>query len=324
VQCLERTTVSSSVNRHSTFGVNTVRYSWNVTPGCGGLVYFVNGQEVGKSGSANISVPTSRYLSIRIRVGRFGTTFGDFGRQFVLAGRFVTYTPGLQPRVQSTSGAGSQFDATARRVTEAVKTKFMDDFVGKRLEIHEAPPGVDLTSLPPFDFLDPTAPTENPGDGNETNGDFRGYSAVDNGPTGFALAVESGIGTDVLAHELGHAVLEKASEAGERISTSGPRLVDELERARLAKRASGTNTVSCRDSYALSTKGEYFAEGTAAALGDELALCGVSHADELTRPFLTSHDRRLDCLVRVVYTLPPPSSTALSCSVVLSPGSATR
>jgi hypothetical protein len=326
-RCLENTSVTTSVNRRTTLGVNTVRYTWTVTPGCGGLVYFVNGQEVGRSGSADIDVTTSRFLSVRVRVGRFGTASGEFGRKFVLAARFVKYsTPDLRPTVRTTSGATVLFDSTARRVLEAVKPRFLDDFEGKRLEIHQIPVGVPVTDLPPYDDLDPNAMTPNPADGNRKNSEVRGFGGRDFGQNGYAIAIGEERGTDDLAHELGHAVLHKAQEHHERISTSGPELFTAVSRARTAKQASGTEPVGCTDAYSLSNADEYWAEGTAAALGSSTAKCSsptpADRVDEYEPAFLTSHDRRLDCLVRVVYTLPPPSGTPLSCSIVLSPGNA--
>jgi hypothetical protein len=299
-QCLERTrATSTSVNQRTTFGVETVRYSWNIDPGCSGLRFSVAGKPVGPKGSMEVSVPTSRYLSVRGSL--LGTGSGEWGRQFVLAGRFVSYTVAsngaLVPHSSASSG-DTAHDLTAKKVAEAVRPQYLGRFNGKVLQIHRIPSNRKVTDLPPWDHLDPTDPTDNPSDGGRTWGDLRGISHATNGSTGLAIAVGEERPAYTVAHELGHVML----------SVGAPELIDDVDLVRAAQAwalifGADTEPVGCDDSYSLSSVDEYWAEGTAALFNTQEACSPPPvFSTEYTPAFLKLENPQLYDSLRRVFT----------------------
>jgi hypothetical protein len=299
-QCLERTRAkSSSVDQRTTFGVETVRYSWNIEPGCSGLRFTVAGKSVGPKGSMDVSVPTSRYLSVRGSL--FGAGSGEWGRQFVLAGRFVSYTVAsngaLVPHTSASSGSTTH-DRVAKEVAEAVRPQYLGRFNGKVLQIHRIPSDRMVTDLPPWDHLDPTDPTDNPSDGNRTWGDLRGLSHARHGATGLAIAVGVERGAYTVAHELAHVVL----------SVGAPDLVEDVDLLRAAQfwaliLGGDTNPVGCDNTYSLSSVDEYWAEGAAALFNTQEACSPPPvFSTEYTPTFLKLENAQLYDLLRRVFT----------------------
>ncbi len=298
-QCLERTRAkSSSVDQRTTFGVEKVRYSWDIEPGCSGLRFTVAGQQVAPKGSMEVSVPTSRHLSVRGSLS--GTGGGEWGRQFVLAGRFVSYTVAGDGTLvaQSTALSGTTaHDITAKKVAEAVRPQYLSRFNGKVLEIHRIPTNRKLTDLPPWRHLDPAEPTDNPSDGARTWGDLRGISHASNGSTGIAVAVGQERGAHVVAHEMGHVLL----------SVGAPELLDDADNLRAAQAwalifGGDTNPVGCDNAYSLSNADEYWAEGVS-ALFDTKEACSPPpvFGTEYTPAFLRTENKLLYDLLRRVF-----------------------
>ncbi len=297
VQCLERTRVSTSVDKHVTFG-ESVRYSWNIDPGCSGLVFTVNGQQVGLTGSMQVSVPTSRNLSVRGSL--FGTGSGEWGRQFVLAGRFVNYVEssngGLVARSEASSGNTIR-DAMAKEVMEAVKPQYLSGFDGRMLEIHQIPPDRKLTDLRPWSHLDPDERTDNAADGDRTWSDMRGIALYTSGTTAAAVAMGEERNAHTVAHELGHVVL----------SVGASELIEDADQLRAIQVlapifGSDSEPVGCDDDYVLSNVDEYWAEATAALFNTQEACSPPpSFSTEYTPAFLKAANEPLYDLVRRVY-----------------------
>ncbi|WP_349696600.1 hypothetical protein [Actinopolymorpha sp. B17G11] len=275
-----------------------MRYSWNIEPGCGGLTFSVSGQPVGPKGSMQVSVPTSRYLSVRGSLP--GTGSGEWGRQFVLAGRIVIYTESSNGELIAHPGASSgitSHDAMVKEVAESVKPQHVSGFEGKVLEIHRIPSDRQVTDLPPWDHLDPDEKTDSPSDGDRTWGDLRGLSHSRSGRTGIAIAVGQERTVYTVTHELGHVVL----------SLGAPELMGEVDQLRAAQVfalifGGDTEPVGCDDTYALSTVDEYWAEGTA-ALFDTREACSPPpvFSTEYTPSFLRTENVQLYDLLRRVY-----------------------
>jgi hypothetical protein len=287
--CIANTRVNSmSVNQRSTFGVSTVRFSWDITKGCGGMALSVDGQPVAAKGSINVSVATTRRLTVR---GQFGNGSATFYGPWVLAGRFVVYSSqngSLGPGQVRASSGNADVDAGARRLTEALRTAQLDNFAGKRVDVHVFPGSHNINELPPWD----EEPAEN-------FANFCGKARSDeDGPDRYSIAVRINPNTGCIprktvTHELGHAVLahvdadirEEATQAhATRAFATLLAIFLELDLP---------PWVGCDDTYSASTVHEYWAEGTA-ALFDTTSSCG----GEYTPDFLAETDSPLDHALR--------------------------
>ena len=292
-----------SVNRRSTLGstaLDRVRFSWNITKGCADLELWVAGRFVAGVGSMDVSVTTSRRLTVRASIpGCCSTTFNG---PFVLAGRFIHYAERAdgslgtgQPRPSSGSATT---DAAARDVLESMRPSYRAAYNGKRVEIHVLPPGHSFSELPPWDETD--RPSEAGGLGHSSENavlDEHGWWGP--GASVHSVGIGAGSGSYAVTHELGHAVLLHAGQN-----------VDLETRTAFGRRRSLTPTpefVGCAsgDDYGATNYHEYWAEGTA-ALFDLGFPCPISQGpqpdpDQYTREYLAATDLALDRALRRVF-----------------------
>jgi hypothetical protein len=303
--CLDRTVVNSmSVDRRSTLGgtaLDRVRFSWNITKGCADLELWVAGRFVAGVGSMDVSVPTSRRLTITAKLpGCCSTTFRG---PFVLAARFVHYAERSdgslgtgQPRPSSGSATT---DAAARAVLESMRPSYRASYDGKRVEIHVLPRGHRFGELPPWDETDFVSEPGGLGSSREDAVlDEHGWWGP--GASVHSVGIGAGSGSYAVTHELGHAALLHAGSS-----------VDLETRTAFGRRRSLTprpEFVGCAsgDDYGATNHHEYWAEGTA-ALFDVGIPCPISSVtprpdpDQYTPEYLATTDPALDHALRQVF-----------------------
>jgi hypothetical protein len=303
--CIANTRVNSmSVNRRSTLGVNKVQFSWNITKGCSALALSVGGQPVPAVGSIDVSVPTSRRLSVSGQV--IGCCSATWHGPFVLAGRFIHYTERANGtlsagQAQASSGSATT-DAAARNVVESMRPGYMDNFTGKRLEIHILPNGHHFRELPPWDNTG-SQHDNSAGIGNSSKDAYQDqHGWWGPGPDVHSVGIVEGAGLHTVTHELGHAVLHHA----------GDDVLREVTRSWAALTLSAVfgvdvEWVGCGrgDDYGATNTQEYWAEGTA-ALFDIDAACSstlppLPDPHQYTQDYLTETDPALDIQLRLVF-----------------------
>jgi hypothetical protein len=307
--CLANTVVNSmSVNRRSTFGgaaLDKVRFSWNITKGCSSLELRVGGQLVSAVGSMEVSVPTSRRLSVQGQI--LGCCSATWYGPFVLAGRFIHYSEraggSLNPgQPQATSGRAN-VDAAAREVVESLHPEYRNHFAGRRIEIHILPTGHSFDELPPWDEngADPGVG----GLGNASDDqveDEHGWWGPGLGVHSVGITATSG--PYAVSHELGHAVLFHAPDvAPDVFATWFPRRMVCTVGGGCRPRTPQPEWVGCvsGDDYGGTNSQEYWAEGTVALFESGQPCPLAPDPNQYSQEYLAETDPQLDQLLRRVF-----------------------
>lgn len=295
------------------------RLSWQLHDTCGrkGVTMKVNGQPAALAGSIQVDPGVTSSYTVEAYQG---TKSLARSTKTALAGRIVGYgltlpngTPALIPVNNPKTASATAARAVGAKLVDSLGEASRRELLGKSVEIHLIPTTAKLTDLPPWQRLrnELTCRTTIDGKPNPSCVHPRPWSQV-RGIGGELIAGSSArialaVGEEevrtvpnhpnthalghILAHELGHTVLDFAAES---------RRVADVEAAWATAVATPGHDFLGDDVYTASNADEYFAEGAAAFFDYEYGFSQASR-NEYTRSWLAVNEPALHQALTRIY-----------------------